>query len=83
MNEVRYASGRCFDAKRHFSALLKKVEKSGQIIITKQARVVAKLVSAIAANHLRIQRAISDLKDLSRGHSLKGDWKKLREVGWR
>lgn len=72
-----------FEAKTHFSALLEKVEKGEQIVITKHGRVVAKLVPATVANHLRIQRTISELKDLSRGHSLKGDWKKLRDAGRR
>lgn len=72
-----------FEAKTHFSALLEKVEKGEQIVITKHGRVVAKLVPATAANHLRIQRAISELKDLSHGHFLKGDWKKLRDAGRR
>lgn len=72
-----------FEAKTHFSALLDKVEKGEQIVITKHGRVVAKLVPATAANQLRIQQAISALKDLSRKHSLKSDWKKLRDAGRR
>lgn len=72
-----------FEAKTHFSALLDKVEKGEQIVITKHGRMVAKLVPASAANHLRIQQAISALKDLSLGHTLKGDWRKLRDTGRR
>ncbi|MFZ0219309.1 MAG: type II toxin-antitoxin system prevent-host-death family antitoxin [Candidatus Aquirickettsiella sp.] len=72
-----------FEAKTHFSALLEKVEKGEQIIITKHGRVVAKLVPATAANHLRIKNAISSLKDLSHGHTLKDDWRKLRDAGRR
>jgi prevent-host-death family protein len=72
-----------FEAKTHFSALLDKVEKGEQIVITKHGRVVAKLVPATAANHAHIQQAISALKDLSRGHTLNLDWKKLRDQGRR
>lgn len=63
-----------FEAKTHFSALLDKVEKGEQIVITKHGRVVAKLVPATAANQLRIQH---------HGHTLKDDWKKLRDQGRR
>ena len=72
-----------FEAKTHFSALLDKVEKGEQIVITKHGRVVAKLVPVTTANHLRRHQAISDLKDLSRGHTLGLDWKKLRDEGRR
>jgi prevent-host-death family protein len=72
-----------FEAKTHFSALLDKVEKGEQIIITKHGRIVAKLVPATAANHLRRHQAISDLKKLSLGHTLDLDWKKLRDEGRR
>ncbi|WP_342227078.1 type II toxin-antitoxin system prevent-host-death family antitoxin [Rickettsiella endosymbiont of Rhagonycha lignosa] len=72
-----------FEAKTHFSALLDKVEKGEQIVITKHGRVVGKLVPATAANHLRIQQAISALKDLSHGHTLKSAWKKFRDAGRR
>ncbi len=72
-----------FEAKTHFSALLDKVEKGEQIVITKHGRIVAKLVPATAANQLRIQQAIAALKDLIHGHTLKGDWRKLRDQGRR
>ena len=72
-----------FEAKTHFSALLDKVEKGEQIVITKHGRVVAKLVPATAANHLRIKQAIAALKELSHGHKLDVDWKKLRDQGRR
>lgn len=72
-----------FEAKTHFSALLEKVEKGEQIVITKHGRVVAKLVPATATNSLRSKKIISTLKALSRGHTLKGDWKKLRDAGRR
>lgn len=72
-----------FEAKTHFSALLEKVEKGEQIVITKHGRRVAKLVPVVAANSSRIQQAISELKNLSRGHFLKEDWKKLRDTGRR
>lgn len=72
-----------FEAKTHFSALLDKVEKGEQIVITKHGRAVAKLVPATAANHLRIKQAIATLKELSRGHKLDLDWKKLRDQGRR
>lgn len=72
-----------FEAKTHFSALLDKVEKGEQIVITKHGRVVAKLVPVTTANQLAIQHTISALKNLSRGHILNDDWKKLRDEGRR
>ncbi len=72
-----------FEAKTHFSALLDKVEKGEQIVITKHGRVVAKLVPATTANQLRIQQAILSLKELSRKHTLRDNWKKLRDSGRR
>jgi prevent-host-death family protein len=72
-----------FEAKTHFSALLDKVEKGEQIVITKHGRIVAKLVPVTTASHLRRQQTISDLKDLSRGHTLGLDWKELRAAGRR
>lgn len=72
-----------FEAKTHFSALLDKVERGDQIIITKHGRAVAKLVPVVAANQMRIKQAIFALKKLSREHKLNLDWKKLRDQGRR
>jgi prevent-host-death family protein len=72
-----------FEAKTHFSALLNKVEKGEQIVITKHGRIVARLIPATASSHLRIKQAISELKALSQMHHLALDWKKLRDEGRR
>lgn len=72
-----------FEAKTHFSALLEKVEKGEQIVITKHGRAVARLVPTAKSSHVRTRQIISDLKILSQSSILGLDWKKLRDEGRR
>ena len=72
-----------FEAKTHFSALLNKVEKGEQVVITKHGRAVAKLVPTTKSSHERTRQLINDLKMLSQSSSLGLDWKKLRDQGRR
>ncbi len=69
-----------FDAKTHFSELLKEVEKGGQVIVTKHGRPIAKLVPVQGASKEEVVSAIQNLLDFSKSHTLGGlDWKKLRD----
>lgn len=71
-----------FEAKTHFSALLKEVEKGEHIFITKHGRVIAKLVPTIAKDRETISEAISQFKEFNKKHTLgKLDWKTLRDEG--
>jgi prevent-host-death family protein len=69
-----------FDAKTHFSEILKEVENGGQIVITKHGRAVAKLIPMQTKCTESILTAIQDLKDFSKNHTL-GElfWKALRD----
>ncbi len=71
-----------FDAKTHFSDLLKEVEKGGQVVITKHGRPVAKLLPAQGISQEDVRTAIQKLLDFSKTHTLGGlDWKELRDEG--
>lgn len=69
-----------FDAKTHFSELLKEVEAGGQVVITKHGRPIAKLVPIQGAREMAT--AIQKILDFSKSHSLGDlDWKDLRDEG--
>lgn len=70
-----------FDAKTHFSSLLEQVEKGEQIIITKHGRAVAKLIPAEIVAKEDIHNAIEELKEFSKKHKLRGNWKAFRDEG--
>jgi prevent-host-death family protein len=73
-----------FDAKTHFSELLKEVEQGGQVIITKHGRPVAKLLPAQGLTQENICLAIQKILDFSKSHTLGNlDWKELRDEGRR
>jgi prevent-host-death family protein len=73
-----------FEAKTHFSALLERIEKGEQIIITKHGHPVAKLVPTVAVNREQARQAIQRLKKFSQSNLLGGlDWKTLRDEGRR
>jgi prevent-host-death family protein len=73
-----------FEAKTHFSALLERVEKGEQIIITKHGHPVAKLIPTTQVHEAQVREAIKELKKFSKRHSLGGlDWKTLRDEGKR
>ncbi len=72
-----------YEAKTHFSALLEKVEKGEQYIITKHGHPVAKLVPITRIDNLAISENIKKLKAFSKGNTLGMDWKTLRDEGRR
>lgn len=73
-----------FEAKTHFSALLDKVEKGEQIIITKHGHPVAKLMPAGNSDREQSKEAIKRMKAFGQKHTLgKIDWKILRDEGRR
>ncbi len=77
MNEVS-----AFDAKTHFSALLDKVARGEEVLITKRGRAAARLVPAQAQERARV--AVRKLKELRKNVSLRGlDWSELRDQGRR
>jgi prevent-host-death family protein len=73
-----------FEAKTHFSALLEKIEKGEQVIITKHSRPVAKLVPITTVDRNAIKQTIQRLKEFGSQHTLGDvDWKTLRDEGRR
>lgn len=71
-----------FDAKTHFSELLKEVEKGEQVVITKHGRPVAKLIPVQGVSKLDSESAIQKLLEFSKLHTLGDiDWKDLRDEG--
>jgi prevent-host-death family protein len=71
-----------FEAKTHFSALLKEVEKGSPVVITKNGRPVAKMIPIKGISKESSKDAIQNLKIFCKLHTLKGiDWKKLRDEG--
>ena len=61
-----------FEAKAHLFALLERVAKGEEIIITRHGKAVARLVPAATAHRAQIDRAIARLKALREGTSLGG-----------
>jgi prevent-host-death family protein len=73
-----------FEAKTHFSALLEKVEKGEQVIITKHGHPVAKLVPTGGSDREQSKQTIERIKAFSKKHTLgKINWKVLRDEGRR
>jgi prevent-host-death family protein len=73
-----------FQAKTHFSTLLRAVEKGEHIIITKHGQAVAQLIPATGSDYGHTKQAILRLKQLAKTHRLGGlDWKILRDEGRR
>lgn len=71
-----------FDAKTHFSELLKEVEQGGVVIITKHGRPVAKLLPVKSRSKEDIHLAIQEILGFSQSHTLGDlDWKELRDEG--
>jgi len=71
-----------FEAKTHFSSLLKKVEQGEKTLITKNGRSVAYL-SPVNINNITPKEAVNNIKKFQASHKLilNLDWKKLREEG--
>ena len=72
-----------FEAKTHFSALLKRVENGEQIVITKHGHPVAKLIPTTLIDQHKIRQTIQRLKELNLQSTLGLDWKALRDEGRR
>jgi prevent-host-death family protein len=72
-----------FEAKTHFSALLKEIEQGREITITKHGRPVAKLVPVGEGCAMDRVQAIEGLLELQGRLRLKGDWREFRDAGRR
>lgn len=73
-----------FEAKTHLSALLERVARGEEILITRHGKAVARLVPAAAADRARADLAVSRLKEIRQDASLGGlDWRALRDHGRR
>jgi prevent-host-death family protein len=69
-----------FAAKANFSALLKRVERGEQIVITRRGKPVARLVPI--ARPGRTSDAMAKLRELRKGTILGSlSWKELRDAG--
>lgn len=73
-----------FEAKTHLSALLEKVARGEEVLITRRGRPAARLVPAEREDQADIAEAIRKLRALRAGVRLDGlDWKGLRDEGRR
>ncbi len=73
-----------FEAKTHLSALLEKVRRGEEVVITKRGKAVARLVSAEQADQSKTATNIKQLLSLRKQITLDGhDWKSLRDEGRR
>ncbi|MCL4461024.1 MAG: type II toxin-antitoxin system prevent-host-death family antitoxin [Nitrospirae bacterium] len=59
-----------YEMKTHLSRLLEEVEKGERIVITRHGRPVAELVPLPSRNTEKINKAIVDLKEFQKSHSL-------------
>ncbi len=73
-----------FEAKTHLSALLDRVARGEEVVITKHGKPVARLVSAAHIDRARAGETVDRLKLLRKGTTLGGiSWKSLRDAGRR
>jgi prevent-host-death family protein len=71
-----------FDAKTNFSALLERVERGEQIVITRRGKPVARLMPIATARKVKVSDAMAKLRKLRKGARLGGlPWKELRDAG--
>ena len=71
-----------FDAKTNFSALLARVERGEQIVITRRGKPVARLMPIATARKVKVSDAMAKLRELRKGATLGGlSWKELRDAG--
>lgn len=78
------ASVGAFEAKTHLSALLERVERGEEIVITRHGKPVARLVPAAAAETDRLDAVVEQIKALRRRTTLGGlSWQDLRDEGRR
>ena len=75
---------RAFEAKTHLSALLDKVSRGEEVLITRRGKAIARLVPAEQAGRSRVNAAIDELLTLREEVTLNGvDWETLRDTGRR
>jgi prevent-host-death family protein len=73
-----------YQAKTRLSALLERVERGEEVVITKHGKPVARLVPAAVHDRERVARAIAKLKELRKGNRLDGlTIRELRDEGRR
>jgi prevent-host-death family protein len=73
-----------FEAKTHLSSLLDRVAEEEEMVITKQGKPVARLVSAARVDRERVNDAFEKLKLLRKRTTLGVlSWQTLRDVGCR
>ena len=73
-----------FEAKTHLSALLDRVARGEEVVITKHGKPVARLVSAARIDRDRVNDAVEKLKLLRKQTTLGGlSWQELRDMGRR
>lgn len=73
-----------FEAKTHLSALLEKVSRGEEVLITRRGKAVARLVPADADDVARGRAAAAKLLALRKDARLEGlDWRELRDEGRR
>jgi prevent-host-death family protein len=71
-----------FDAKTNFSALLQRVERGEQIVITRRGKPVARLMPIAKSTEGKVSAAMARLRELRKGTTLGGlSWKELRDAG--
>lgn len=70
-----------FEAKTHLSALLERVERGEEIVITRHGRPVARLLPPALGGH-GTDDAFEQLRRFRRAHPMhETDWRELRDEG--
>ncbi|MXX35594.1 MAG: type II toxin-antitoxin system Phd/YefM family antitoxin [Gemmatimonadetes bacterium] len=73
-----------FEAKTHLSALLARVARGEEVLITRRGKPVARLVPAEQGTRAGVAAATRELRNLDDGLRLKGiEWRELRDGGRR
>jgi len=73
-----------FEAKTQLSALLDKVSRGEEVLITRRGEAIARLVPAEQAGRSRVNAAIDELLTLREEVTVNGvDWETLRDTGRR
>ena len=71
-----------FEARTHFSSLLKCVERGEEVLITRHGKAIARLIPVAAADRADLRATVGRMKEL-RAHTTIGglSWKELRDKG--